>query len=279
MIFESAKHLEKLFKSACKVDVEAIKPGNVGIHRSGHQMCATDFIKSADACAGVLCASSSSLGERILAAVGATRKVVSMNTNLGIILLCAPLIEAVYGSKNQSVRQSLRQVLANTTVADARHAYAAIRLAKAGGLGQVAQADISTQPDISLRAAMKLAQQRDLIAAQYSNDYREIFEQAYPVLLEFYAKWGYNAAAVSGVYMKLLAMCPDSLIIRKQGGAVAQEVCELASVLYEKYCRNDKPDGFDMQLLEFDYKLKQRNINPGTTADLTVATVFLASLE
>ena len=279
MKVEHTKKLQKCFLSACRADVEAIKPGNVSIHSAAHQMRGEDFIKSAQACVTAICSPQSSLGERILCAVQDTRKAVSMNTNLGIILLCAPLIQAIYFGSGKSLRQSLRQVLANTTVDDARFAYQAIRLSEAGGLGCVAQADIATKPDISLLDAMRLAQRRDLIAAQYTNDYRDIFEQACPALLAFYSKWGYNPSAVSGVYMKLLATYPDSLITRKRGKATALHVRRLASALYEKYCRRDEPGTFDTKLLEFDHKLKQDNINPGTTADMTVATVFLANLE
>lgn len=272
--------LKKLFKSACRADIEAIKPGNVSVHSDAHGMNGEDFVTSANACADAICAPQSSLGERILNAVSDTRKAVAVNTNLGIILLCAPLIQAVYlNQPNQSIRQSLKQVLANTTVDDARYVYRAIRRAEAGGLGVVEQADISTNPDISLLKAMQLARRRDLIAAQYATDYRDIFECARPALLAFYSRWGYNCSAVSGIYMKLLATYPDSLITRKRGEVVAREICSLASALYERYCCSDEPEDFDMKLLEFDHKLKDRNINPGTTADLTVATVFLAALE
>ena len=279
MTVEQTEKLEKCFVSACHADVEAIKPGNVSIHSAGHQMHSEDFIKSAQACATAICAPKSNLGERILDAVRDTRKVVSMNTNLGIILLCAPLIQAIYSSNGKSLRQSLKQVLASTTVDDARSAYHAIRLSEAGGLGHVEQADIATNPDISLLEAMRLAQQRDLIAAQYATNYHDIFKQACPALLAFYSKWGYNPSAVSGVYMKLLATYPDSLITRKRGKATALHVRKLASALYEKYCCKDEPEAFYTELLEFDRKLKESDINPGTTADLTVATVFLASLE
>ena len=274
-----AENLEKLFKTACLADIEAIKPGNVSVYSAGHQMHCEDFIKSAEACAPAICMPKRSLGMRILCAVQNTRKAVSMNTNLGIILLCAPLIQAIYSNGKKSLRQSLEWVLAHTTVDDARYVYQAIRLAEAGGLGRVEQADISTDPDISLLEAMQLAQRRDSVAAQYASNYRDIFEHAYPALLAFYSRWGYNRSAVGGLYMKLLATYPDSLITRKRGEAVAQHVRKLASVLYEKYCRGDKPEDLDIKLLEFDYKLKAENINPGTTADLTVATIFLASLE
>ena len=272
-------HLAELFRNACHLDVAAIKPGNVSIYADGHDMNSAHFIESADACAAVLCAPHYTLGERIFEAVRATRTVVSFNTNLGIILLCAPLIQAMLSHPHSTLRSALDQVLAHTTVDDAKRAYRAIRLAAAGGLGRVAEGDLSREPTLSLLEAMHLARHRDLIAAQYANGYQLIFKQAIPAFVEFCAKWGYNRFAVSGVFLTLLAAYPDSLVIRKQGISVAQEVCDLAKGLRDKYSQCSTPGIFDSSLLEFDTHLKQRGINPGTTADLVVATVFVADLE
>lgn len=274
-----SEQLSQKFIAACCLDVAAIKPGNVSVYADGHRMKSDHFIKSANACAPALCAPQYTLGERVFQAVTKTRTVVSFNTNLGIILLCAPLVQAVFLDKQQALRKSLAKVLSCTTVDDARYVYQAIRLAEAGGLGQVAEADLSCEPDISLREAMRLAERRDTIAAQYSNDYQLIFEQAIPALVEFRSKWGYNELAVSGVFLTLLAACPDSLVIRKQGMSVAQEVCDLAKNLRDEYYQCDKPRALEPRLLEFDGHLKQKGINPGTTADLVVATVFVANLE
>jgi len=317
--------LQRLFVAACYADIEAIKPGNVSLHAAGHGMHSADFIHSAEACAAPICAPHSTLGERIFNAVQATRKVVSMNTNLGIVLLAAPLIHAEWNIMRHAIsdaaqhttgqatpstshatrpatphatrqtpwraiphvtvgadvtlRQCLASVLEDTTVADAGAVYRAIRLAAAGGLGRVERADISEQPTLSLLHAMRLAQQRDWIAALYASHYQYLFDEAIPRWLAFCSKWGYNRAAVSMLYMSLLAEHPDSLVIRKHGIEVAQAVRSSASALYEQYCRSDRLGSFDAALLELDSKLKHKGINPGTTADMTVATIFAASLE
>ena len=107
---------------------------------------------------------------------------VSTNTNLGIVLLLAPLA-AVPGTVD--LADGIEEVLATTTIDDARLVYRAIRLAEAGGLGEVADQDIASEPTITLRAVMGLAADRDLIARQYANGFREVLGEALPILRDF----------------------------------------------------------------------------------------------
>jgi triphosphoribosyl-dephospho-CoA synthase len=74
---------------ACVIDVRAFKPGNVSLASPGHGMHADDFIASADVMAAAIAAPAAGVGERILRAIEVTRAVVPVNTNLGIVLLCA----------------------------------------------------------------------------------------------------------------------------------------------------------------------------------------------
>lgn len=260
--------------------MRALKPGNVGEHGAGHGMRCEDFVKSADLCAEAICAPNVSLGKRIHHAVAATRRCIPYNTNLGIILLCAPLMQAVHrrGGK-QPLRAALAGVLSATTVGDAVEAYAAIRLAAPGGMGRVAEADLAAEPALDLREAMYFARDRDLIARQYVNDYQQIFEHALPALLEFRARWGHNAHAVTGVFLTLLAAYPDSLVIRKFGKDKAEQLRRVAEPLYCEFSGSQKPGELRDTLLAMDKRLKSEGLNPGTTADLTVATVLVAALE
>ena len=82
------------FVAACRDELAAPKPGNVHVFANGHRMTADDFIRSAEAAAGPLTAPAARVGQRILDAVEATQNVVGANTNLGIVLLCAPLAAA-----------------------------------------------------------------------------------------------------------------------------------------------------------------------------------------
>ncbi len=270
--------LEALFVEVCETDVRALKPGNVGLHGAGHGMCVEDFTRSAAACAPAMCRSGVTLGERILAATAATRAVVGTNTNLGIILLCAPLIQAALDSPRE-LRSAVEDVLERTTIADAVLVYRAIRAAQPGGMGKIGEADLSTEPEVSLRDAMSLARERDQIAAQYACGYRLLFDEAVPVLLEFHAKWGYADWSAVGVYLTLLGRYPDSLVARKHGVEEARKISVQAATLCELFAGADDPEQIKPRLLEFDRRLKRNGVNPGTTADLVAASLFIAGLN
>ncbi len=274
--------VQALFVEACETDVRALKPGNVGLHGAAYGMCADDFIRSARVCAPAICRRGATLGERIFDAVTATRTVVDCNTNLGIVLLCAPLIHAALAAApagGGDLRRAVAAVLERTTVADAVLAYRAIRTARAGGMGKVGEADLAAEPAVSLRGAMALARERDLIAAQYADGYRLVFDEAVPCLLEFQARWGYSDWSAAGVYLTLLGRYPDSLITRKHGADEARKVSAEAASLSESFAGADEPERFKPQLLEFDRRLKGNGVNPGTTADLVVAGLVVAGLR
>ncbi|HET6718936.1 MAG TPA: triphosphoribosyl-dephospho-CoA synthase, partial [Rhodocyclaceae bacterium] len=82
------------FLWACGLDVAVRKPGNVSRASAGHGMQAAAFLSSAEAAAGPLFTPGLAVGARIEAAVAATWQAVGCNTNLGIVLLCAPLAVA-----------------------------------------------------------------------------------------------------------------------------------------------------------------------------------------
>ncbi len=272
--------VQALFIEVCETDVRALKPGNVGLHGAGHSpWCAEDFMRGARACAPAICRRGPALGERILGAVTATRTAVDCNTNLGVVLLCAPLIEAVFDEDAADLQSAVTAVLERTTVADAALAYRAIRMAQPGGMGRVGVGDLADEPAISLREAMALARERDLIAAQYADGYRLLFDEIVPCLLEFQAKWGYTDWSVVGVYLTLLGGHQDSSVARKYGVREARKISAEAASLSESFAVADKPEQLKPRLLEFDRRLKESGINPGTTADLVIAGLFIAGLR
>ena len=239
-----------------------------------------DFTVSAAACSEPLCRPRAALGERILSALEATHRVVSHNTNLGIVLLCAPLAHAALRRRAaQSLRDAVAQALDAATIEDALYAYRAIGMAEAGGLGRAPRLDVAEKPHVDLRETMRAACRRDRIAAQYVNDYREIFDYGVPLLLEFRSKWGNNGWSVVGVYLTLLAEYPDSLVVRKHGAQQAAVISREVAPLQRQLARSAAPEKFRGRLLDLDADLKQRGLNPGTTADLTVASIFAADLE
>ena len=270
------------FLRACRLDVAVRKPGNVSLASAGHRMQAEQFLASAEAAAGPLFEPGASVGRRIEGAVAATWQAVGCNTNLGILLLCAPLAVAAERTSDRStagLHRSLGTVLSALDVDDARAAYRAIAMAQPAGLGQVEAQDVHALPDVDLRAAMLLAADRDSIALQYANGFAQLFELGLPALgmTAEDATPEATTAAVQRLYLTWLASLPDSHIVRKHGAAVAQTVMHAAQG-WLTLARQSASPLDDHRLAAWDEALKADGINPGTSADLTVATLFAAGL-
>ena len=271
--------LAQAFKASCLAELEALKPGNVHIFADGHGMVVMDFLRSAEAAAAVIAQPGLSVGQRIEAAVAATWQAVQCNTNLGVILLCAPLIQAAMQSEGGSLQARLQQVLDNLTVADAQATFRAIMQASPGGIGESSRHDVHDVPTVTLLEAMQEAQERDFIARQYGNGFADIFDvgvRHYGATLE---RWHSPAWAVTAVYLRFLAGFNDTHIARKYGIAVAQQVRQQAALYEQALLAADNPKACQRALLEFDAELKARGLNPGTSADLTVASLLAVAIE
>jgi len=271
--------LSSLATIACLLEASAPKPGNVSPGRPFRDMCHADFVASAVAAGPELGrAAQRPLGETILAAVRATGRWTGANTNLGIILLLAPLARAA-GQAGATLRDRVAAVLRATTVADARAAYDAIRQARPAGMGTTESQDLAAEPTVTLLEAMRLAQKRDLIAREYATDFGLTFECGHPALHDARAAGlGWEDAIVE-TFLALLAREPDTLVARKLGASAAEAISHRASgVLRLGGVRT--PEG-RAALAAFDGDLRdaQNSRNPGTTADLTAAAVFVTLVE
>jgi triphosphoribosyl-dephospho-CoA synthase len=255
---------------ACIWEATARKAGNVHPARAFDDMSYLDFLLSAAAIAPELTmACHRPVGETVLACVRATRAIVQTNTNLGIILLLAPLAAVPV---DQPLRPGVARNLAALTVADAEHVYEAIRLVSPGGLGRIPEQDIAETPTQTLREVMALAAGRDLIARQYANDFADVWNDGVPALLDGFRQMRSLEGAVLIAQLTLLAKHPDSLIARKCGVSEAQEVSRRAAAVLA--------EGWDT-FADFDAWLRAegRQRNPGTTADLLTACLFILLRE
>jgi triphosphoribosyl-dephospho-CoA synthase len=272
--------LAAAYVRACEIELQALKPGNVSIDAPGHDMCADDFLVSAKVSAVPLAARGLSLGERVYRTVAATRAAVSCNTNLGIVLLCAPLLHAMLeATPERDLRKRLRHVLAAADVNDTEWIYRAIRLASPGGLGRSREHDVNDPPHVPVIAAMQAAAYRDRIALQYSTGFADVFEYAVPRLNEYRARWNSDTWAAVAVFLGLLRRFPDSHIARKYGQARAREVSLTAAALEAELVAGDAPQALTKRLQAADVEFKIVGINPGTTADLTMASLLVLYLE
>tara|TARA_R110002050_G_scaffold269917_2_gene412477 strand:+ start:8935 stop:9810 length:876 start_codon:yes stop_codon:yes gene_type:complete len=280
MTMLSTSTIESCVIWACENEVAAPKPGNVNCFSDGHNMEVLDFIKSAHAIAPVMAQKALSVGELILQGIQATRTVVNCNTNLGIVLLFAPLCRAIHQCSDfKQLPDQLEKVLLSLTVDDAKACYEAIRLAEAGGLGSSEQQDIDAIPTVNLLQAMKISEERDAIAKQYVTNYGDILNIGLPILTSSIKSGESVEWATAFAYLKLLASVPDTLIRRKQSLEHALEITDSAKKILTKVNKNKMLSSFEAEIITWDNELKKKAINPGTTADLTATTLLMYAFQ
>jgi triphosphoribosyl-dephospho-CoA synthase len=265
---------------ACLLEASAPKPGNVSPFASFRDATYEDFLASAAAIGPALTAAGNQpLGATIQAAVEATARWAPSNTNLGLVLLLAPLASAALRPGPGPLRARLAATLAATTVADARDAYAAIRLAAPGGLGRTNEQDVSGTPTMSLRDAMALARDRDAIASEYATDFRTTFEVGAPALRRALADKLAWRDAVVDAYLTLLAEAADTLIVRRLGADAGVTVQRRARAVLDAGGVRSAPGRDAIAALDRDLRDEANTLNPGATADLTGAAIYVVLLE
>ena len=256
---------------ACLWEATARKVGNVHPAASFADMEYFDFVKSGLALEEAWREPAANLGERIAQGVTASRAAVGKNTNLGIVLLLAPLLD--------HPRITLKTVLVKTTVEDARELYRAIRIASPGGLGDASEQDVHTEPTCTLVEAMALAADRDMIAKQYANGFTEVFQFGVPAFTAALAEFQCIEAAIVECQLRWLAEFPDSLIARKNGSDIARGVQQRAvEVLRLGGVRSPQGRAAGVAL-DRELRSNGHSLNPGTTADLVTACLFAALRE
>jgi triphosphoribosyl-dephospho-CoA synthase len=263
---------------ACLAELEAPKPGNVHRFAPGHRMEVADFVRSAEASAAPIASRGARVGPRVRAAVDATLKAVGQNTNLGIILLCAPLAAAAE-AEDAPLHPALVRVLDGLDLSDAADVFSAIAAANPGGLGHAPRHDVNAPATVSLREAMAEAADRDRIARQYVTVYDDVFSLGLPALLAARGRRAEASWSTLAVYLAFLAGAPDTHIARKFDAATAEAVRREAVGWREALTAASDPEEISDGLLNWDAALKSRGINPGTSADLTVATLFASGLS
>jgi triphosphoribosyl-dephospho-CoA synthase len=276
---------------ACLLEVSAPKPGNVSPGRHFADTRYEHFLGSAAAIGLPLSgAGTRPLGATVLRALEATGQWTRSNTNLGIVLLLAPLARAALlgGAAEQLsrtaavehdvLRATLREVLHATTADDARDVYAAIRRAAPGGLGRVAAQDVADVPTISLLEIMRLAEHRDGIAREYVTGFATTFECGAPALRRAREEGHSWDDAVVETFLTLLAMAPDTHIARRVGMAIASDVSRHARAVLSMGGVRSVAGRHAISALDAGLRTSGNAANPGTTADLTAASIFVVLL-
>jgi triphosphoribosyl-dephospho-CoA synthase len=267
--------LEHQVQLACLLEVSAPKPGNITPAHDFADTTYADMVRSALALGPVFArprVRQRTVGELIADGVQATRRLAGANTNLGIVLLFAPLARAVVTrGSDEPLRAAVERTLAGLDVADAAAAFPAIAAARPGGLGEAPEHDVRAPARVTLREAMAAAAHRDSIASEYATGYAIVFECAIPLLNDALAHGRRTLDAIVSLHVGLLSARHDTLIARKAGADAARAVSAAAREVREG----------TRSLAEFDASLRVagNRLNPGTTADLVAATLLAALVD
>jgi triphosphoribosyl-dephospho-CoA synthase len=266
--------LQRQVLIACLLEVSADKPGNVTPRHDFPDMTFADMVRSAAALAPVFETErvrTAGVGKLIADGVRATAAVTASNTNLGIVLLFAPLARAaVTRADSESLRGAVERVLAALDVGDAAAAFQAIVSAQPGGLGDAVKHDVRDPPRVTLREAMAVAAGRDSIASEYASGYAIVFESGLPLLNDALRDGASTLDAIVSLHVGLLATHVDTLIARKAGADAAGAVSQTARAV--------RDGSRTVEQLDADLRRDGHRLNPGTTADLVAATLLAAQL-
>jgi triphosphoribosyl-dephospho-CoA synthase len=259
-------------------EVTAPKPGNVHRGADFDDVTYEDFIDSAVVIGPIVERTPElGVGRAVLETVQATRDAVATNTNLGTLLLLVPLAAV---PPSTALAPGIRDLLMRLTAEDTRHVYEAIRIASAGGLGRTAEADVfdARPPQLNLVDAMRLAADRDLVARQYTNAFSNVFNVAADIEEGAARGWPINTAIVHA-HLRQMANEPDSLIRRKCGDRVAEESSARAARAID--AGQPGKDAYQRAVEDLDFWLRSdgHRRNPGTTADLIAAGLFVLLRE
>jgi len=274
---------------ACLLEASAAKPGNVSPGRPFADLRYEDFLAGAAAIGAPMAAAGSQpLGLTIRRAIDATARWTRSNTNLGIVLLLAPLAraavflkadttsESVASGFSRTLRDETRRVLDASTVDDARNVYAAIRIAAPGGLGTVDDQDVADEPTETLLNVMRRAAGRDGVAREYATAFELTFTTGVPVLERArrdHLSW---PDAIVETFLTILAASADTHIARRGGAAMAADVSRQARATMAAGGVRSAEGRDAIERMDRELRDARHIGNPGTTADLTAAAIFVA---
>ena len=283
--------IAKIAQIASALEVSGYpKPGNVHRTRDYDDMVFEDFVISGivigdtirEACSDVD-VENPKLGKYILEAVAETDKWIKNNTNLGIVMMTMPIAMAAAISDDfDEIRPNVVKLMANTSVDDACDLYDAINIADAGGMGDQDEYDVASdnakqelrENNQTMYDVLKISAPWDMLAREMTSDMPAVFEIGYPVYHELKDEKSMNDACLL-TFLTILSQVPDTLISRKYG---SDEALKISMMTRDLLNLKDESD-FTQKVKEFDDYLYENHYNPGTTADLTAASIFVSYLK
>jgi triphosphoribosyl-dephospho-CoA synthase len=250
------------------------KPGNVDRHRDYDDLRFEQFMAGAvGALSGLrMAADGTSIGTAFERAIEGMSQQSGGNTQFGALLMLVPLVRAAAAGRLTS--GGVTAVVEETTVEDACEFYRAFdhvdvavddppdgidALDVRRGSGAI---EAIRERSMTLSDIMELSAERDGVAAEWISGFERSFEAATWLCSDD----GPIYRRASRAFLRLLAAEPDTFVVTRNGETAAREATRRARAVLEG---NEDPEALAEEFVE-------RDINPGTTADLTAAALFIA---
>tara|TARA_B100000575_G_scaffold184032_1_gene147980 strand:+ start:302 stop:1138 length:837 start_codon:yes stop_codon:yes gene_type:complete len=268
--------LKKIYLKSCFEELEILKPGNHSVQSKIIGMYESKFKRAAKLSSDILVDRNLTIGESINFSAKKCFKELGANYNLGIILLCAPVLKL---SQNQikNFCSELKFTLTNISERDGLLILQAIKEMKPAGIENYdGKGDVKLGGNtLKFNEVMIIGSNWDRISSCYTNSYSEILNQGLPHFISLKKKLSYEDS-VSMLFLNYLSRNLDSHILRKWGKEKASKIMNKSrliekSMMRGKFCRK--------RLFDFDNYLKVFHYNPGTCADLTVTTLLISKIR
>ncbi len=274
-----SEQLKSIYLNSCSEELKINKPGNHSLNSKIIGMYSKKFLLVSNISAKILTKKDLSLGEMIFNSTKKCIDTINSNYNLGIILLCAPLMKA-FLEKPVNLRKETKKIIKNTSLFESSLIIDAIKYAKPGGIKKyngISNVFDKKKNQKKIHEIMLISAQWDRISKCYIDDYSEIFDHGLPLFNNLKKKIS-RQKAIQLLYLSYASSSPDSHILRKFGNYKAISIMRKFRTLSLQIFRKPKKN-YDNQIRHLDTYLKNLNYNPGTCADLTVTTLLIDKIK
>jgi len=250
------------------------KPGNVDRHRDYDHLRFEHFLTGAVGASPGLRAAADGvpIGDAFESAVEGMSGQSGGNTQFGALLVTVPLVRAA--ASDRLTPEGVTAVVEATTVEDACAFYTSfehVDVAVDDPPEEIDALDVrrgATATDalrergLTLYDVMALSADRDGVADEWCSGFERSFAAAGWLLDDE----GPIYRRASRTFLRLLAAEPDTFVITRNGEAAAEEATRRARAVLDGET--------DAEALAEEFVA--RDINPGTTADITAGALFIA---
>ena len=256
-----SEQLKKIYLESCLEELKVNKPGNHSLNSKIIGMYSEKFLLVSKISAKFLVKKNLSLGEMIFYSTKKCIDSINSNYNLGIILLCAPLMKALL-KKPVNLREELRKVIKDTGALESNLVIDAIKYANPSGLKKykgISNVLEKKQEEKKIQEIMLISSSWDRISKCYVDNYSEIFDFGLPFFSSLKKRIS-REKAIQMLYLEYASKSPDSHLLRKFGSCKANAIMKMFRILSLKILRNPYKD-FGYQISLFDAYLKNSNYN------------------